>query len=184
MAAWQVHAPAPDSSPSPRGRLVMAVPGPTACSDGCSAWGGVLGPDPAGASLQLTGPPATTRGRLGLGASRSGPARWRSAATTPSRYSSTATRSIRPTGSTSRSTPPPAPWPSPNTKRTRPPSPDGLRLSIGTAVPWVEGDQTLARCARAVRATLSWRLPRSNVLLCIVQNLATRRWSSLPECSG
>ena len=34
----------------------MAVPGPTACSDGCSAWGGVLGPDPAGASLQLTSP--------------------------------------------------------------------------------------------------------------------------------
>jgi len=35
----QVHAPAPDSSPSPRGRLVVAVPGPTACPGGCTAWG-------------------------------------------------------------------------------------------------------------------------------------------------
>ena len=45
----------------------MAVPGPTACSDGCSAWGGVLGPDPVGASLQLTGAhlPATADVRGG-----------------------------------------------------------------------------------------------------------------------
>ena len=47
---------ASDSRSSPGVGLVVAVPGPTACSDGCSAWGGVLGPDPAGASLQSTSP--------------------------------------------------------------------------------------------------------------------------------
>ena len=55
-AATQVHA-GPRFQPVTRGRQVVAVPGPTACSDGCSAWGGVLGPDPAGASLQSTGHP-------------------------------------------------------------------------------------------------------------------------------
>jgi hypothetical protein len=60
----------------------------------------------------------------------SGPPRWRSVVTAPSRCSSTATPSIPPTGSTSRSTPPHSPWPSPNTTRTRHPSPARLQLSI------------------------------------------------------
>src|SRR5512132_1341724 len=57
MAVGRSMPAAADSSPSPRGSQMVAVPSPTACSDGCSAWGGVLGPDPAGASLQSTSAP-------------------------------------------------------------------------------------------------------------------------------